>query len=377
MTTTTAQPVKSFDYRTAATTVLKQLKRERDRQILAKRFGFENGKRQTLEEIGRTFGITRERVRQIEKSTLIKISQLALPEVTQTNELLTRYLEQQGGIVASIQATEQLGAATASDQQAVIFMATLVPDVVVIDEDDQVRAALALADKFDQATVRQEVAALAAAVAAVGKPVSIEQLAASVGKTEDSNVVLNLAGISKGLAELDGQWGLLSWPSVNPKSIRDKTYLVLGKHGKPLHFTEISKHIADSSFTRRSVTVQAAASSSLVVVFMLWPNGAIRRAPLPILLVKCCVPRHRYTKTKSLSASCASARFVQLLLFSTYRRKSTLSGSPKRPTSSRINEHSSRGYCWHSPAHWSYLVWLLRLGRGGGRTAVPSLAKHP
>jgi hypothetical protein len=257
MTTTTAQPVKSFDYRTAATTVLKQLKRERDRQILAKRFGFENGKRQTLEEIGRTFGITRERVRQIEKSTLIKISQLALPEVTQTNELLTRYLEQQGGIVASIQATEQLGAATASDQQAVIFMATLVPDVVVIDEDDQVRAALALADKFDQATVRQEVAALAAAVAAVGKPVSIEQLAASVGKTEDSNVVLNLAGISKGLAELDGQWGLLSWPSVNPKSIRDKTYLVLGKHGKPLHFTEISKHIADSSFTRRSVTVQA------------------------------------------------------------------------------------------------------------------------
>ena len=88
METATTQPVKAFDYRAAANTVLKQLKRERDRQILAKRYGFDHGKRQTLEEIGRGFGITRERVRQIEKSALTKLRHLDLPEVKSAAQLI-------------------------------------------------------------------------------------------------------------------------------------------------------------------------------------------------------------------------------------------------------------------------------------------------
>ena len=44
---------------------------------------------------------------------------------------------------------------------------------------------------------------------------------------------------------------------VNPKNIRDKIYVILHEHGKPLHFNEIAKSIKDSSFRRKDVTTQA------------------------------------------------------------------------------------------------------------------------
>ncbi len=43
---------------------------ERERQVLRLRYGLEDGRRHTLEEVGSTFGITRERTRQIESEAL-------------------------------------------------------------------------------------------------------------------------------------------------------------------------------------------------------------------------------------------------------------------------------------------------------------------
>jgi RNA polymerase primary sigma factor len=46
---------------------------ERERRVLEMRFGLDDGRARTLEEVGREFGVTRERIRQIEAKALRKL----------------------------------------------------------------------------------------------------------------------------------------------------------------------------------------------------------------------------------------------------------------------------------------------------------------
>ena len=57
----------------------------RERQVIELRFGLRGNEPMTLEEVGRAFGVTRERIRQIETNTLKKLQQL--PEAQRLREL--------------------------------------------------------------------------------------------------------------------------------------------------------------------------------------------------------------------------------------------------------------------------------------------------
>jgi RNA polymerase primary sigma factor len=46
---------------------------DREARVLQLRFGLEDGRGRTLEEVGRQFGVTRERIRQIEAKALRKL----------------------------------------------------------------------------------------------------------------------------------------------------------------------------------------------------------------------------------------------------------------------------------------------------------------
>jgi len=45
----------------------------REKRIVQLRFGLVDGRPRTLEEVGNVFGVTRERIRQIESKTLAKL----------------------------------------------------------------------------------------------------------------------------------------------------------------------------------------------------------------------------------------------------------------------------------------------------------------
>jgi RNA polymerase primary sigma factor len=60
----------------------------REQEVVRLRFGLDDGQPRTLEEVGRQFGVTRERVRQIESKTLAKLRH------PQRSEKLRDYLEE-------------------------------------------------------------------------------------------------------------------------------------------------------------------------------------------------------------------------------------------------------------------------------------------
>jgi RNA polymerase primary sigma factor len=58
---------------------------DRERQVIEMRYGLVGGRPRTLEEVGQAFGVTRERIRQIENNTLKKLQKL--PEAQGLREL--------------------------------------------------------------------------------------------------------------------------------------------------------------------------------------------------------------------------------------------------------------------------------------------------
>ena len=66
----------------------------RNRDIISRRFGLKTGKKETLESIGASYKITRERVRQIEEATLRQLSGIA-----SGNAEVARYLDAVRGIL--------------------------------------------------------------------------------------------------------------------------------------------------------------------------------------------------------------------------------------------------------------------------------------
>lgn len=56
---------------------------DRERQVLELRFGLKDGKTRTLEEVGKYFDVTRERIRQIEGKALVKLKKSAKTLINQ------------------------------------------------------------------------------------------------------------------------------------------------------------------------------------------------------------------------------------------------------------------------------------------------------
>src|SRR5690242_1059592 len=123
---TTTKTDLAYDYKASATKILGELRRDRDRQIIARRFGFGLARRQTLEKIGNDFDITRERVRQIEKAAIIKMQASGSAEIARASELLRNIVADQGGIALTAHVAAALSA-PATDTPYLVFLALLAP----------------------------------------------------------------------------------------------------------------------------------------------------------------------------------------------------------------------------------------------------------
>jgi predicted Zn-ribbon and HTH transcriptional regulator len=240
--------------------VLATIDREREREIVSKRFGLFDRK-ETLEQIGETLGITRERVRQLEKSVVgrLKLSaeQGKLSQISSFEKNILEKLSSVGQIAKTVSLAEMLvGNQNREEQSRITFLAELSPSLTVVSEDDNFYPAIANKSALDEGRVRTNVEKIIGVITKFAAPKDIATIAKSAG-AKDVQQTQALAGISKQLASFNGQWGLVKWPEVNPKNIRDKIYVILKENGKHMHFNEIASAIKQSDFKRKDVTTQA------------------------------------------------------------------------------------------------------------------------
>lgn len=254
----TKQPI---DLKAGVNDVLAIIDQEREREIITRRFGLYD-RRETLEQIGELIGITRERVRQLEKAILIRLK-IAAEEgktevVTNLEKTFIRTLSEMGRVARVQDLTDTLysKATNAQERAHVAFLATLSPGLTVIDENDNYFHAVGIAEYGDEKKFRAQVDEIVTTIKEHGEPMSLDQLHDKLSYEHPMHVSA-LASISKQLAHLKDSWGLTKWPTVNPKNIRDKIYVILAENKKPLHFSDIAKAIKDSSFKRKDVTTQA------------------------------------------------------------------------------------------------------------------------
>jgi DNA-directed RNA polymerase delta subunit len=242
-----------------------KLKKDREVKVLVERFGLSGSKPKTLEEIGSELGITRERVRQIEKNSLAKVIEFANNDLRgqEVIGILKDVIINAGGainlknlysIVLGFEDTKT------SLKHMVYFLSSLNKELIRIDETSEIRAGFVI-NTIDKKTLNETIKLAVDILDKTKKPIEERDFLNLIEIKEvglnDSQVVAILT-LSKKIIKTDtGHLGLIHWRDINPKSIRDKTYYILKKHNKPLHFTEISKHIDTLSGEEKKVTKQA------------------------------------------------------------------------------------------------------------------------
>ena len=240
---------------------LKIIEQEREREIVARRFGLD-GPKETLEQIGESLSITRERVRQLEKAILIRLQISAeegeIPALAPAEKLLIRNLTEMGRVAKLSDLADKVYEKTASatEKTGIYFIATFSKGLTVVEENDRYNAAVGIAEYGDSRKIRERVDEIVTIIKKNKQPMTLEELDNKLNY-EHPDHIKAVASISKLLATLNGLWGLTKWPAVNPKNIRDKIFVILEAHKEPMHFSEIAKEIKESNFKRKNVTVQA------------------------------------------------------------------------------------------------------------------------
>jgi len=193
-----------------------------------------NNKRETVESIGKDYGITRERVRQVEFDGFLKLK----PKTPKYQGVFTyfgKYLEGNGGLKREDLLLEQLGGQKEENQ--VYFLLNLGQGFERYGETEEFYP-LWTVDKKTPLKAQKVIDFVFDKLQRTGEPLPLKSLKYNSLSLKPLNSYLEVS--KKIQKNEEGFFGLKNWPEINPKGVKDKAYLVFKKEQKPLHFTEVA-----------------------------------------------------------------------------------------------------------------------------------------
>ncbi len=212
------------------------------------RFGIKNGQPETLDAIGKRLGITRERVRQIEEVGFNHVRKNNPEILNQIYANFSDYFKQQGGFKEEGKILEDLGGK--NQQSYVLFLLTLGEQFSKVCEKKDYNYFWSNVANA-QSKAKDALGLLVSSMKKNGKPISekyfYNEIAAKNGISTPA--ALSLLEISKRIQlSKEGLLGLVEWPEIKPRGVKDRAFLIFKKHNKPLHFTEVAKLIDSSDY---------------------------------------------------------------------------------------------------------------------------------
>lgn len=226
---------------------------ERGREIIMERHGLgDSVEKKTLEAIGKKYGITRERVRQIEKHSVSTIK--SSPEYEKCSHVFTELRDVIVGLGGVISEKDLLNylAKDKSTQNHFHFLLYLDDCFNKEKENEHFKHRWHI-DSELSAKIHESLHKLYQSLSdeeLVTEPDMIKRFLKYLEDVSEEykkdEIAKRWLSISKKVSQNPlGEWGKASSSNINTKGMRDYAFLVLRKHGEPIHFREVAKSIED------------------------------------------------------------------------------------------------------------------------------------
>jgi predicted DNA-binding protein YlxM (UPF0122 family) len=225
---------------------------ERERDIILKRYGLE-GKNLSLSEIAKNYGISRERVRQIQEKAIKKIKPLIESENI-FREILKEAKEHLGTLGSKkekkfLSLVSNYFKFSENELKAFKFVSIFSPVLIFHQEDDIFANFYSKDENFYKITIHslKKIYSYFVKTNQIFSDKDILEIVLKEIKYHldfepHPNDIFDLVEIIKHIEKNPFNfWGLKNHSFINPKSLKDKIYFILKKEQKPLHYSEIYK----------------------------------------------------------------------------------------------------------------------------------------
>ena len=228
-------------------------------EVIRNRFGIgDDLEKKTLETIGQKYGITRERVRQIENAALASIRKSdSFESEKESFDELKDIINNLGGILSE----EDLFSNISKDkciQNHINFYLVLGDDFTKYKEDDDFKSRWSVDEDLAE-NIHSSLKNLYSNLSDEEIIPESELISRFLDQLKDVSENLKNEEILKRWLSMCknincnplGEWGRADSPNVNVKGIRDYSFLAMKRHGSPMHFREVAKAI-ENIFSRKA-----------------------------------------------------------------------------------------------------------------------------
>lgn len=220
--------------------------------VITNRFGLTpDGKRKTLEDIGKKYNITRERVRQIEDAALSSIKKSPAYKAEQAIfDELKQLMHKLGAVIAEHEFLPYISK-DKSTQNHIHFFLTLSDAFKKHREDEHFHTRWSVDDEMAE-KVHQSLRKLYASLNDEDLIPEAEMIKRFLDHMKDvseefrdKEMAKRWLSMSKKVAKNPfGEWGKATSPNVRTRGVKDYAFLVMRRHGSPMHFKEVADSIS-------------------------------------------------------------------------------------------------------------------------------------